>query len=500
MDLRYSEADEAFRADVRDWLDEAVPAYGPPPPPGDWEARRAFDTGWQRRLHEAGFAGLQWPVDYGGRGLPASQQLVYLEEYAASGAPYVGINFVGLAHAGPTLIAEGTEEQRRHHLPRILRGEDVWCQGFSEPSAGSDLASLRTRAVRDGDHFVVSGQKIWSTRAHVADWCELLVRTDPDAAKHKGISWLILDMRSEGVEVRPMRTIDGESHFCEVFLDEVRVPVANLVGEENDGWRVTNVTLRFERGTAFAQHIITMRAQVRRLIALATARRTVDGTVWDSDAFRQKVGRIEASIEALWRMTQMCIAEAETASALVSVVAAGDSGGSAAGVQPVRAPRMQTTATKRRVGSTPTILTERASRGRGVIIMRTEHEGSSCHRVRDSCSPHGRRAFRVHRLSRDRRVSRVALAPHHLVTHAGRGMGRRQHRDGPAVPVDLDRAVGPRRCGHESPAAGRLYRPLHHRCALSGRLRHRRSGRGLRRRVGVVDRAGRGREGVAWRG
>lgn len=311
MDLRYSEADEAFRTEVRAWFAEAVPDHGPPPPPGDWAARRAYDTAWQRRLHDAGYAGLAWPVEAGGRGLPITQQLVYLEEHARAEAPYISVNFVGMMHAGPTLIAEGTDEQRRFHLPRILKGEDIWCQGFSEPSAGSDLASLRTRAVRDGDHYVVTGQKIWSTRAHVADWCELLVRTDPDAAKHRGISWLILDMHSDGVEVRPMRTIDGESHFCEVFLDEVRVPVANLVGAENDGWRVTNVTLRFERGTAFAQHIITMRAQVRRLVALALARRTASGTAWDSDAFRTRVGRIEASIEALWRLTQMCIAEAE---------------------------------------------------------------------------------------------------------------------------------------------------------------------------------------------
>jgi alkylation response protein AidB-like acyl-CoA dehydrogenase len=304
MDLRYSAADEAFRHELRDWFARAVPAYGPPPPPGDWAARRAYDTGWQRSMHEAGYAGLNWPVEYGGRGLPASQQLVFCEEYAASGAPFAGINFVGTAHAGPTLMAEGTEEQRRHHLPKILSGERVWCQGFSEPGAGSDLASLCTRARRVGDEYIVSGQKIWSTRAQVADHCELLVRTEPDGPKHRGITWLILDMDQPGVDVRPMRTIDGESHFCEVFLDEARVPVTNRVGDENDGWRVTNVTLRFERGTAFAQHIITLRAQLRRLVALA-------GASWDDPGLRRQAGRLDARVDALWWMTQRCVTEAE---------------------------------------------------------------------------------------------------------------------------------------------------------------------------------------------
>jgi alkylation response protein AidB-like acyl-CoA dehydrogenase len=315
MDLRYSPQDEAFRAELREWLAKQVPAHGPPPPPGDWPARRAYDTAWQRKLFDAGYAGLAWPAEFGGRGLPITQQLVYLEEYARAEAPYISVNFVGLMHAGPTLIAEGTDEQRRTHLPKILRGEAIWCQGFSEPGAGSDLASLSTRAKRHADEYVVTGQKIWSTRAHVADYCELLVRTDPAASKHQGISWLILDMHQPGVEVRPMRTLDGESHFCELFLDEARVPVTNRVGAENDGWRVANVTLRFERGTAFAQHIITMRAQIRRLVALAMTRRSAPGSGWDSDAVRAQVGRLEASVEALWRMTQMCIAEAERSGA-----------------------------------------------------------------------------------------------------------------------------------------------------------------------------------------
>ena len=311
MDLRYSKEDEAFRVEIRAWLEQAVPAHGPPPPADDWPARRRYDTTWQRKLFDAGYAGLAWPAEFGGRGLPITQQLVYLEEYARADAPYISVNFVGLMHAGPTLIAEGTDLQRRAHLPRILRGDAVWCQGFSEPGAGSDLAALRTRAERDGDDYVVSGQKIWSTRAHVADYCELLVRTDPDAPKHKGISWLILEMNRPGVEVRPMRTLDGESHFCELFLDRVRIPVSNRVGAENDGWRVTNVTLRFERGTAFAQHIITLRTQVRRLVELARSGLAASDADWDSDDVRGRVGRLAAQVEALWRMTQMCIAEAE---------------------------------------------------------------------------------------------------------------------------------------------------------------------------------------------
>jgi alkylation response protein AidB-like acyl-CoA dehydrogenase len=311
MDLTYRPEDEAFRAEVRAWLETEVPKHGSPPPPGDWPARRAYDTAWQRKLFDAGYAGLHWPVEFGGQGLPVTQQLVYLEEYARADAPYISVNFVGMMHAGPTLIAEGTDEQRAYHLPRILKGESIWAQGFSEPEAGSDLASLRTRAVRDGDHYVVNGQKIWSTRAHVADWAELLVRTDPDAPKHKGISWLILDMHQPGVEVRPMKTIDGESHFCEVFLTDAVVPVSDLVGAENDGWRVTNVTLRFERGTAFAQHIINLRTQLRRLVKMAQQLPAEQGSAWDDPGLRSQVGHLEASIEALWRMTQKGIAEAE---------------------------------------------------------------------------------------------------------------------------------------------------------------------------------------------
>src|SRR5919202_3332950 len=169
-------------------------------------------------LYDAGYAGLDWPAEYGGRGGTPTEQLIFLAETERARAPYVGVNFVGLRHAGPTLVAEATPEQQARHLPPILRGDEVWCQGFSEPEAGSDLAGLRTRAVRDGDDYVVTGQKIWTSHAEVADFAELLVRTDPDAPKHQGISWLIMPMDSPGIEVRPIDTVLGSSEFCEMYL------------------------------------------------------------------------------------------------------------------------------------------------------------------------------------------------------------------------------------------------------------------------------------------
>lgn len=311
MTFLETESDEAFRRELRAWFGDALAEQGPPPTEHDWAARRAYDASWQNRLHEGGYAGMNWPTEFGGRAAPLGHQLVYFEEYARAKAPAPGTMFVGTRHAGPTLIAEGTDAQRSFHLPRILSGQDVWCQGFSEPEAGSDLASLRTRAVREGDEYVVTGHKIWSTRAQVADWCELLVRTDPDAPKHAGISWLILDMTSPGIEVRPLQTIDNDDHFCEVYLDKVRVPVANLVGAENDGWRVTNVTLRFERGTAFASHTIEMRETLHALVAMAKQRYVGSQTAWDDPGLRRDVGAMAAEVTALWRMTQLSIAEVE---------------------------------------------------------------------------------------------------------------------------------------------------------------------------------------------
>jgi alkylation response protein AidB-like acyl-CoA dehydrogenase len=305
MDLRYSEAEERFRAELRAWLEQVVPTLGPRPSPHDWPARRAFDTAWQRRLYDAGYAGIDWPVEGGGRGASPVEQLVYLEELERAHAPYVGVNFVGLLHAGPTIVVEGTAEQRERFLPPILKGEHVWCQGFSEPDAGSDLASLRTRAVRDGDHYVVTGQKTWTSHAEVADHCELLVRTGDEGSKHRGITWLVMDMRSPGIDIRPVRTIAGSSEFAELFLDSVRVPVGNRVGEEGDGWRVTMVTLSFERGTAFVGELLETMELLRELRSVA--RRT---GVWDSPSVREQVGRLGAELDALWALARRNVSQA----------------------------------------------------------------------------------------------------------------------------------------------------------------------------------------------
>ncbi|MCZ4100664.1 acyl-CoA dehydrogenase [Streptomyces sp. SID13666] len=306
MDLTYTAEQEEFRAGLRSWLGDVLPKLPPRPDPRDWPGRRAYDAGWQRMLYDAGYAGLHWPVDAGGRGATPVQHLIFLEETEKAGAPYVGANFVGLLHAGPTIAAEGTDEQRRRWLPPVLRGDEVWCQGFSEPGAGSDLASLRTRAVRDGDAYVVTGSKIWTSHAEVADWCELLVRTDPQAPKHRGISWLAMPMDAPGVTVRPLRTLAGSTEFAEMFLDEVRVPVENRVGEENDGWRVTMVTLSFERGTAFVGEVVACRRVLGEVARAAKA----NGS-WDDPALRRGLGRLAAEFSVLWRLTQWNVSEAE---------------------------------------------------------------------------------------------------------------------------------------------------------------------------------------------
>ena len=305
MDLRLTDDETRFRDELRAWLADAAPALGPSPGDDDYAALREYECRWQRMLFDAGYAGINWPKEYGGQGRTPTEHLLFLEESARAGAPETNVLFVALLHAGPTLMAEATPEQRAAHLPRILRGEEVWCQGFSEPGAGSDLASLRTRAVRDGDEYVINGQKIWTSNAQVADFCELLVRTDADAPKHKGITWLIMPMDAPGITIRPLTTITGSQEFSEVFLDDVRVPVANRVGDENDGWRVSMVTFSFERGTAFVSEMLQSFGLLRDLKAVAKR----NGT-WDDAGVRRSIGRLSADLDALWALTKRNVSQA----------------------------------------------------------------------------------------------------------------------------------------------------------------------------------------------
>jgi alkylation response protein AidB-like acyl-CoA dehydrogenase len=309
MHLRDSEDDAGFRREVRAWLAAAVPSMPSRPDDADWPGRRSYDSTWQRMMFDAGYAGINWPADHGGRGATPTQHLIFLEEAAAAGAPDVGVGFVGQMHAGPTIIVEGSPEQRDHHLRGILTGDHVWCQGFSEPGAGSDLASLRTRAIRDGDDYVISGQKIWTSHAIVADYCEMLVRTDTEVPKHKGITWLIVPMDTPGIDVRPLVTVQGTTEFAELFLDEVRVPVANRIGDENDGWRVANVTLSFERGTGFVGEMLDTTNVLRELVRIAQHTSRGDATAWDDPGIRRDLGTLAAELDALWAFTKRNVSQ-----------------------------------------------------------------------------------------------------------------------------------------------------------------------------------------------
>ena len=291
MQLRDDERQAELRARLRSWLAITVPALPAPPPRQDHVGRRVYDLDWQRRLFDSGFAGIDWPVEFGGQGGTAAEQLVFLEESGRARAPEVGVNLVGLMHAGPTLIAMAPDDIRQRLVPSILRGEHVWCQGFSEPGAGSDLAALRTRAERDGDDYVITGQKIWSTNAHVADWCEMVVRTDRNSTGHAGLAWLAVPMNSPGIEVRPINTIDGGADFCEMFLDGVRCPVSHRVGAEGGGWQVAMATLTHERLLAFTRDLVAA-----TILADELAIRVPAGAPAD------EVAVIKAELAAAWAM------------------------------------------------------------------------------------------------------------------------------------------------------------------------------------------------------
>lgn len=271
MDLRDTAEEAAFREELRRFLQASLTDELRGNRGGAARFEDASLRDWSRLLYEAGYSGLTWPREYGGGGKPYTFQAIFLEESArAEAPPHVGV--IGLGMAGPTIIAHGTEEQKARYLAQILSAESIWCQGFSEPAAGSDLAAVRTSARLEGDHFVVDGQKVWSSFAHIADRCILLTRSDPGSQRHAGLTFLIVDMTSPGIAVRPLRQLTGESEFNEIFFDGVRVPLENVVGDVGGGWQVAMTTLLHERGTLGFALTATLEVAVRRLLELARDR------------------------------------------------------------------------------------------------------------------------------------------------------------------------------------------------------------------------------------
>jgi alkylation response protein AidB-like acyl-CoA dehydrogenase len=308
MDLNLSPSELKFRDEFRAWLSANVPKdwdsrRGEPAQAQAMEGRFEFLKKWQRKMYEAGWAGISWPKEYGGRGASLMEQVIFWQEMAEAGAPPLA-NILGVGLVGPTLIAFGTEAQKKRFLSKILSGEEIWSQGFSEPNAGSDLANVSCAAELQGDHYLVNGQKVWNSYGWAADWCELVVRTDPTQAKHKGITVLLVDMKSPGVEVRPLRQMTGESEFNEIFFHDVRVPAENVVGKVNDGWSVAMGTLMHERGSFGAGLQVTYRRNMDRLIELSRTTERSGHKACDDPVIRQKLAQCYAEIEIM-RWNQM---------------------------------------------------------------------------------------------------------------------------------------------------------------------------------------------------
>jgi alkylation response protein AidB-like acyl-CoA dehydrogenase len=294
MDLTYPAEAEEFRVEIRAWLEESLP--------DGWfdddfemtdDERRRFNQEWPQKLFEGGWICATWPEEYGGKGLTTMQGVALAEEFAQAKAPMRG-DFFGDTLVGPTLLQWGTEEQKQEFLPKILSGQMSWCQGFSEPNSGSDLASLKTSAVLDGDEWVINGQKVWTTQGHHADYCFLLTRTDPEAKKHAGISYLLVPMKQNGVEVRGITQPDGTAEFCEVFFDNARCPKENVVGGVNNGWKVANSTLAFERGQSATTGYRRFQEEYRLMVEAAAA----NGRIHDDD-IRQRLMEYYTKIQIL---------------------------------------------------------------------------------------------------------------------------------------------------------------------------------------------------------
>jgi alkylation response protein AidB-like acyl-CoA dehydrogenase len=304
MDLNLTPQEQNFRDEVRAWLLANVPK--------DWESRRATDDmqdffaflrGWQKQVFDAGWAGVSWPQAYGGRGATLMEQVIFTEEMARAAAPPLA-NVLGLSLIGPTIIAYGTDAQKKRFLPHILSGDEIWCQGFSEPNAGSDLAGIRTAAHLEGDHYVVNGQKVWTSYGWAADWCALLTRSDPESNKHKGLTYILVDMKSPGIEVRPLRQLTGETEFNELFFRDVQVPVENVLGQAGAGWEVAIGTLMHERATLGAGMQITFRRQFDRLVELSHIIERNGRPAADDPVMRQKLAQSYIDIEIM-RLNQM---------------------------------------------------------------------------------------------------------------------------------------------------------------------------------------------------
>ncbi|MGH7963061.1 MAG: acyl-CoA dehydrogenase family protein, partial [Candidatus Binatia bacterium] len=298
MDFNYSPAEKQFRQEVRSWFEANLPDDLREGRDEHLPAAERFvrHRAWHKQLHAAGWVGIWWPKEYGGRGASLIEQMIFHQEADRLSAP-LGVNISPIYLFGPTLMHWGTEAQKKRYLPKLLSGKEIWCQGYSEPGAGSDLASLQTRAVEDGDSFIVTGQKVWTSQAQYADWCFLIARTDPNTAKHQGISYLLVDMHNPGITVRPLVQITGDAEFNEVFFEEVRVPKHNLVGEKNRGWAVAVTTLLYERATTSGyfrfDHILRQLADLAHRIERNGLPASADTQV------RQRLAQFAIEAEAL---------------------------------------------------------------------------------------------------------------------------------------------------------------------------------------------------------
>jgi len=301
MDFNYTPAEEQFRMELRAFLADALPkGWGETVfLPEDEDEQALFRLDWERKLYEGGWSCIGWPKEHGGRDATLSERAIYAEELARARAPEL-INIIGQNLAGHTIIHHGTPEQKARFLPEIISSREVWCQGFSEPNAGSDLASIKTRAELKGDKFIVNGQKIWTSYAQHSHWCLALVRTSNEGPRHKGISLLLIDMRSPGITLRPLRQISGENEFNETFFDDVEVPVENLLGPINEGWRITMTTLSYERGPEDALgRQVRIKQELDTLIAKTTELRNNGKRLVDDPLVRQKLGRSIAEVEII---------------------------------------------------------------------------------------------------------------------------------------------------------------------------------------------------------